>query len=136
MRAALRDQERQRSGKAMRPQAALVLILGAVACWLILVLGRVPYVGYVGVGVGVVVGVIAVWCVLGVVFTSPLVPWGNAVRDRCPRCGQRTLREDQASHAEHIGPRVRVVGGVVTHCTAGDCEHVAVREITVIRPFE
>jgi len=121
IRAALGDRARQRSGKAMRVQAVTVLVFVVVACWLVFVLGRIPHAGYVGIGLGVIACVIALFVVFGLAGLSPIAAWGNPVRDPCPRCGQRTMREDRAIHWE--APRLgsRAVGGLVTLCMADGC---------------
>ncbi len=113
----------------MRAQAAAIVVLAALACWLVLVLARVPSVGYVGIGLGVVVAVLTVPLIFGRFTAGPLVPWGNAVRDCCPRCGQRTLREDRVIHWEVPGPGTRTVAAIVTLCVADNCGHAAVRRL-------
>src|SRR5215469_7166769 len=65
--AALRDRERQSSGEAMRLQAVAVLVLAAVGCWLVLILGRIPYVAYIGIGLAIVVAIVTVPVLLGLV---------------------------------------------------------------------
>jgi hypothetical protein len=127
--AAAEERERVRSGKGIRLQAAAILVLAALGCWLALVLGRVPYVGYVGIGLGVIVAVIMVLSAFGMFVVSPLAPWGNAVRDCCPGCGQRTLREGRAVHGEVPGPGTRTIDGIVTLCTSGGCGYAAVRSL-------
>ncbi len=105
----------------MRVQAVTVLVFVVVACWLVFVLGRIPHAGYVGIGLGVIACVIALFVVFGLAGLSPIAAWGNPVRDPCPRCGQRTMREDRAIHWE--APRLgsRAVGGLVTLCMADGC---------------
>jgi len=48
----------------MRLQVVAILALAAVACWLVLVLGRIPYVGYIGIGLAVVVAAILALAVM------------------------------------------------------------------------
>jgi hypothetical protein len=129
VRAALGDRERQRSGKALRLQAAAVLALIAVGCWLVLVLGRIPYAGWVGIGLGAAACSLAVSFAFGLAGLSPAAAWGSPVRVRCPGCGQRTLREGRAIHWEAHGPARRTLHGVVTLCLADDCGHAAVRQV-------
>jgi hypothetical protein len=129
MRAALGDREGRRSGKGSRALAVMVMVLAAAASWLVLVLGKVPDVGYVGAGLGIVVAVTAALFLLGVAAVSPLVAWGSPARGRCPGCGQRTLREDRAIHSDTAAPGSQMVTGIVTLCDAGDCEHAAVRKV-------
>jgi hypothetical protein len=127
--AARQDRERQRSGKAMRLQAVSVMVLAAVACWLVLVHGRIPDAGYVGIGLAVVVAVIAVPFLFGLLPVSPVIPWGNPVRGACPSCGLRRLREGRALHWEDPGSGPRTMDGIVTLCMADGCDHAAVRKV-------
>jgi hypothetical protein len=127
IRAAVDDRERVRSGRGMRAQAAAVVVLAALACWLVLVLARVPFVGYIGAGLGVVVAVITLGLIFGRLAGGPLVAWGSAVRHRCPQCGQRTLREDRVVHGGDGGPLPRAVDAIVTLCVADGCGYAAVR---------
>jgi len=113
----------------MRLQVVAILALAAVACWLVLVLGRIPYVGYIGIGLAVVVAAIAVPCLFGVVAVSPNLPWGSPVRGTCPSCGGRALREGRALHWEVSGAGRRTVDGLVTLCTSQGCGHAAVRKL-------
>jgi hypothetical protein len=126
--AALQDRARQHSGEAMRLQVVAVLVLAAVACWLVLLLGRIPYVGYIGIGLAIVVAMIAVPFLFGVVAVSPKIPWGSPVRGKCPSCGGRTLREDRALHWEGPGTG-RTVDGIVTLCVSQGCGYAAVRKL-------
>jgi hypothetical protein len=127
--AALQDRERQCSGKAMRLQVVAILALAAVACWLVLVLGRIPYVGYIGIALAVVVAVIAVPFLFGLVAVRLKLPWGSPVRGTCPSCGGRTLREGRALHWEVSGAGRRTVDGIVTLCMSQGCDHAAVRKL-------
>ena len=125
--AAVEDRERARSGRGVRAQAAAILILAALACWLVLVLGRVPFVGYIGAGLGIVVALLTLALIVARPVAGPLVAWGSAVRDRCPQCGQRTLREHRVVHGGAGGPLPRTVDAIVTLCTADGCGHAAAR---------
>jgi len=129
IRAAVEDWERARSGRGMRAQAAAIVVLAALACWLVLVLGRVPFVGYIGAGLGVVVALMMVAIVFGWPAAGPLVAWGSAVRDRCPQCGQRTLREHRVVHGGAGDPLPRTVDAIVTLCMADGCGHAAARRL-------
>lgn len=113
----------------MRLQAVAVLVLAAVACWLVLVLGRIPYVGYIGIGLATLVAVIAVPFLFGLVAVSPKVPWGSPVRGACPTCGGRALREGRALHWEALKTSRSTVHGIVTLCMADGCEYAAVRKL-------
>ena len=133
--AAIHDRERQRSGAAMRVQVLAVLILAAVGCWLVLALGGVPFVGDIGIGLGVVVLAIGGLFLLGAIDLSPVLPWGSAVRGRCPQCGRRTLREDRALHWEVPGSGKPSVHGIVTLCTP-ECGYATARDVKawLLRP--
>ena len=126
--AAIHDRERQRSGKAMRVQILAVLALAAVGCWLVLVLGGVPFIGYIGIGLGVVILAIAGLFLLGAIDLSPVLPWGSAVPGRCPQCGERTLREDRALQWEVPGSGKPAVHGIVTLCTP-ECGYTTARDV-------
>jgi hypothetical protein len=129
IRAAVEDRERVRSGRGMRAQAAAIVGLAALACWLVLVLARVPFVGYIGAGLGVVVAVMMIPIVSGRFAAGPVVAWGRAVRDNCPQCGQRTLREDRVIHGGAPGPLPRAVDAIVTLCMADECGYAAARRL-------
>ena len=128
--AAIHDRERQRSGVAMRAQILAVLVLAAAGCWLVLVLAGVPFVGYIGIGLGVVVFAISGLFLLGAIDLSPVLPWGSAARGRCPQCGERTLREDRALHWEVPGSGRPSVHGIVTLCTP-ECGYATARDVKV-----
>jgi hypothetical protein len=127
-RAALGDRERLRSGTAMRVQAVSVLAMIAVGCWLVLVLGRIPDAGDVGIGLGAAACALAVPIAFGRAVLSPAAAWGNPVRDRCPLCGRRALREVRAVHREVPGPGRRILYGAVTLCLADGCAHTVVHK--------
>jgi hypothetical protein len=127
--AARQDRERQRSGEAMRLQVVAVMVLAAVACWLVLVLGRIPDVGYIGIGLAIVVALITVPVLLGLLDVSPKIPWGSPVRGACPSCNQRTLREGRALHWEGLDAGHRTVHGIVTLCMSDGCGHAAARRL-------
>jgi hypothetical protein len=91
-RAALGDRERLRSGTAVRVQAVSVLALIAVGCWLVLVLGRIPDAGDVGIGLGAAACALAVPIAVGRAVISPAAAWRNPARGRCARSGQSTGR--------------------------------------------
>jgi hypothetical protein len=129
IRAAVEDRERVRSGRGMRAQAAAIVGLAALACWLVLVLARVPFVGYIGAGLGVVVAVMMIPIVFGRFAAGPVVAWGRAVRDNCPQCGQRALREDRVIHGGAPGPLPRAVDAIVTLCMADECGYAAARRL-------
>jgi len=112
----------------MRAQAAAIVVLAALACWLVLVLARVPFVGYIGAGLSVVV-VVMVAAIFWRLAPSPLLAWGSAVRDRCPACGQRTLREHRVIHGEAGDPLPRTVDAIVTLCMADGCGYAAARRL-------
>jgi len=133
--AAIRDRERQRSGAATRAQILAVLVLAAVGCWLVLVLGGVPFVGYIGIGLGVIVFAIAGLFLLGAIDLSSVLPWGSAVRGPCPQCGERTLREDRALHWEVPGSGKSSVHGIVTLCRP-ECGYATARDVKawLVRP--
>jgi hypothetical protein len=125
--AARQDRERQRSGEAMRLQAVAIVALAALACWLVLVLGRIPDVGYIGIGLAIVVAVITVLLVFGLVAIGPNIQWGSPARGTCPSCGRRALREGRALHADDSAGRT--VDGIVTLCVADGCGHAVVRNL-------
>ena len=127
--AALREHAERRSGKPARWHAVVILALVGVACWLVLVLGRVPHAGYIGIGLAVVAAVIAALSVTGLLAVTPFAPWGSAVRGQCPGCGQEALREGRVLHEEPPGAGPRVVAGIVTLCTADGCGHAAARKV-------
>lgn len=129
IRAAAEDRDRVRSGRGMRAQAAAILVLAALACWLVLVLARVPFVGYIGIGLGAAVAVIAVPVIMGWLAVGPLMAWGTAARDPCPRCGRRALREGRVVHVEVPGPLPRTVDAIVTLCMTDGCGHAAARRL-------
>jgi hypothetical protein len=129
IRVAVEDRERVRSGGGMRVQAAAVVVLAALACWLVLVLARVPFVGYIGAGLGAAAAAITVPLIFGRLAVGPLVAWGSAVRDHCPQCGQRALREDRVIHGEAGGPLPRTVDAIVTLCMTGGCGYAAARRL-------
>ena len=124
---AVEDWGRARSGRGMRAQAAVIVILAALACWLVLALARVPFVGYIGAGLGAVVAAMMVPIFFGRLQAGPLMAWGSAVRDRCPRCGQRTLREHRVIHAGAGDPLT--VDAIVTLCMADGCGYGAARRL-------
>ena len=126
--AAIHDRERQRSGKAMRVQILAVLILAVVGCWLVLVLARLPFVGYIGVGLAVATFAIAGLFLLGTIDLSQVLPWGSAVRRSCPQCGRHTLREDRALQWEVPGSGTPAVHGIVTLCTP-ECGYTTARDV-------
>ena len=129
IRAAVEDRERVRSGRGMRAQAVAIVVLAALACWLVLVLARVPFVGYIGAGLGIVVAVITLALIFGRLAFGPLVAWGSAVRDRCPACGQRTLRAGRVIHGGAGDPLPRTVDAIVTLCMADGCGYAAARSL-------
>jgi hypothetical protein len=124
---AVDERERVRSGRGMRAQAVAVVVLAALACWLVLVRAGVPSVGYIGIGLGVV----AIGLIVPLAFRrfglAALVAWGTPVRDRCPQCERRTLREGRVIHGDGADPAVRTVDAIVTVCVGDGCAYAAAR---------
>jgi hypothetical protein len=126
---AVEERERVRSGRGMRAQVAAIVILAALACWLVLVLARVPSVGYIGIGLGALAVAMTVPLVSRRLDLGPLVAWGAAVRGRCPQCGQRTLREGRVIHGDVPDPGARTVDAIVALCMAEGCAYAAARKL-------
>jgi hypothetical protein len=113
----------------MRAQAVVVVVLAALACWLVLVRAGVPSVGYIGIGLGVVALALIVPVASRRFSLGALMAWGTAVRDRCPQCGQRTLREGRVIHGDVADPAARTVDAIVTLCTGDGCGYAAARRL-------
>jgi hypothetical protein len=129
IRLAVKERERARSSRGMRAQAAAVVVLAALACWLVLVLARVPSVGYIGIGLATLAAAMTVPLAFGRFDLGALVAWGAAVRDRCPQCGQRRLREGRVIHRDVPDPAARTVDAIVILCVADGCGYAAARRI-------
>jgi hypothetical protein len=125
-----KQRQRQRAGKPMMLQVALVLVFLVIGCWLVFGLRLVPVLHYVALAVGIIAFAIAWFLVLGAVKLNPFARWGNAVPGSCPWCGRPELREHDTIHFAAKGSGQSAVRGAVTLCAA-DCGYAAVQDIKV-----